>query len=67
MRTIRLWTLITLPGMDDDYDESEELTSSWKAMLLGNLKTHGSITRLGVASVNSVQEIEDIFNAAPQI
>lgn len=36
-------------------------------MLLEKLKTQRSITRLGVAPVSSVQEIEGISVAAPQI
>ena len=51
----------------DDYDVSEERTSPWKAMLFENLKTQRSVTRLGVGSVNSAQELEDISVAASQI
>jgi len=51
----------------DDYDENEERTSPWKAIFLENLTTQRSVRRLGVASVNSAQEIEDFSVVAPQI
>ena len=51
----------------DDYDENEERTSPWKALFLENLTRQRSVRRLGVASVNSAQEIEDFSVVAPQI
>ena len=51
----------------DDYDENEERTLPWKAIFLENLTTHRSVRYLGVASVNSAQEIENFSVVAPQI
>lgn len=53
---------------DEDHDDpDEERLSPWKTLFLEGLKTQHSITRLGVASISSPQEMETLSTVTPQV
>ncbi|KAF8155908.1 hypothetical protein B0H34DRAFT_850948 [Crassisporium funariophilum] len=53
---------------DEDHDDAdEERPSPWKSLLLEGLITHRTITRLGVVSISSKEEIKTLAVVAPQV
>ncbi|KDR77716.1 hypothetical protein GALMADRAFT_119792, partial [Galerina marginata CBS 339.88] len=51
----------------DGYDVNAETTSPWKATFLQNLTAQRSITRLGLISISSAEEVEVLSVIAPQL
>jgi len=53
---------------DEDHDDAdEEQPSPWKALLLQGLQAQSSITRLGISSIGTPEEMETLAAVSPQV
>jgi hypothetical protein len=53
---------------DEGHDDADgEAPSPWKALFLGVLKAQDSVTRLGVVSIGTPQEMEALSAVVPQV